>query len=148
MRISEHDGLPYFDVNGDGHLTPLDALLLINLLNQASTSNGSGEGESPPVLGKHATGIGLLPREPFQATVWTRQDSTWTDGRPSAGTRDRSAEPSMARTTELPNASPPGILPESSEGTGFEQRLDLPDWESLLAELAAARANPTADLLR
>ena len=39
---------PYYDCNGDGYVTPLDALLVINYLNDRS-SPAVGEGETPAI---------------------------------------------------------------------------------------------------
>jgi hypothetical protein len=39
---------PYFDVNGDAHVTPLDALIVINFIN--NTSNGEGEAATDQAL--------------------------------------------------------------------------------------------------
>jgi hypothetical protein len=58
-RTAEHQHLPYYDVNGDGSLTPLDALMVITHINSLSPAPPLGEGEAVDLVS--TSGSRLLP---------------------------------------------------------------------------------------
>ena len=50
ITLSAPAGPPYYDVNGDHIVSPLDALIVINALNSGSTSSAAGPAELPQTV--------------------------------------------------------------------------------------------------
>jgi hypothetical protein len=62
VRTAEHQHLPYDDVNGDGHLTPLDVLMVITHINLTNhPADGSG-GDAGPAAFRFGTVAGRRAR--------------------------------------------------------------------------------------
>ncbi|MCH5375405.1 MAG: hypothetical protein JJ992_15655, partial [Planctomycetes bacterium] len=52
----------YYDVDGDGFLTPFDILLIVDELNRQASDLAQGEGEAPAVTGSYGSGdVSLKP---------------------------------------------------------------------------------------
>ncbi|MFV1969117.1 MAG: GEVED domain-containing protein, partial [Pirellulaceae bacterium] len=80
---------PYYDVNGDINVTPLDALLVINFLSERNSGDG-GEGEAPLTSQYVAAGSDLRddPSSAAEAAMYASSYAAIVDHRLSATTVD------------------------------------------------------------
>lgn len=151
----------FLDVNGDGFLTPIDPLLVINFLNSRIASGGEGEGEAPAVLAtaaspppppaiaassRSALAAGNVPTIP---PVLLAAPNVVLELRPQMG--DQAAAPPLLSSSSSslldPRLVSPELLTDVLQQPALRHGLDTwatkkdeegsEDWEELLDQLAA-----------